>query len=219
MVFLSFNLCWCLLYCMYIVGYHGWYWLSAIVAKVWVTSRLGRGAVVRGDGHCWGSSDGCFLGFRVSMRDWTPRFTLVVTRRVTESADGEEEEPARWEGGRATRHFWYRSTQAAWTASDTLPALGSHQNTWHWKCWLPVSIMKANEWTSRPTPMKDRKRTRHSTSTSSSSSFSLMTATVVSAMLSITGVQSSLPVEDTRLSMAPFMMSIPIGRDTDVIPR
>lgn len=26
MVFLSFNLCWCLLYCMYIVGYHGWYW-------------------------------------------------------------------------------------------------------------------------------------------------------------------------------------------------
>lgn len=109
MVFLSFNLCWCLLYCMYIVGYHGWYWLSAIVAKVWVASRLGRGAVVRGDGHCWGSSDGCFLGFRVSMRDWTPRFTLVVTRRVTESADGEEEEPARWEGGRATRHFWYRS--------------------------------------------------------------------------------------------------------------
>lgn len=39
--------------------------------------------------------------------------------------------------------------------------------------------------------------------------FSLMTANVVSAMLSITGVQSSLPVEDTRLSMAPFMMSIP----------
>lgn len=36
-----------------------------------------------------------------------------------------------------------------------------------------------------------------------------MTANVVSAMLSITGVQSSLPVEDTRLSMAPFMMSIP----------
>lgn len=66
------------------------------------------------------------------------------------------------------------TTQAAWTASDTLPALGSHQNTWHWKCWLPVSIMKANEWTSRPTPMKDRKRTRHSTSTSSSSSCAVM---------------------------------------------
>lgn len=56
-------------------------------------------------GHCWGSSDGCFLVFRVSMRDWTPRFTLVVTRRVTESGEGAEEEPARWEGGRATRHF------------------------------------------------------------------------------------------------------------------
>lgn len=32
---------------------------------------------------------------------------------------------------------------------------------------------------------------------------------MVSAMLSITGVQSSLPVEDSRLSMAPLMMSIP----------
>lgn len=39
--------------------------------------------------------------------------------------------------------------------------------------------------------------------------FSLMTASVVSAILSMTGVQSSLPVEDRRLSMAPFMMSIP----------
>lgn len=39
--------------------------------------------------------------------------------------------------------------------------------------------------------------------------FSLMTARVVSAILSITGVQSSLPVEETRLSMAPLMMSIP----------
>lgn len=36
-----------------------------------------------------------------------------------------------------------------------------------------------------------------------------MTVTVVSAILRTTGVQSSLPVEDTRLSMAPFMMSIP----------
>lgn len=43
------------------------------------------------------------------MRDWTPRLTLVVTRRVTESGEGAEEQPARWEGGRATRHFWYRS--------------------------------------------------------------------------------------------------------------
>ena len=59
-------------------------------------------------GHCWGSSDGCFLGLRVSIRDWTPRFTLVVTRRVTESEETwevEEEELARWDGGRATRHF------------------------------------------------------------------------------------------------------------------
>ncbi len=39
--------------------------------------------------------------------------------------------------------------------------------------------------------------------------FSLMTARVVSAILSMTGVQSSLPVEDKRLSMAPFMMSMP----------
>lgn len=75
-----------------------------------------------------------------------------------------------------------------------------------------------------------------------------MTARVVSAILSMTGVQSSLPVEDRRVSMAPFMMSIPadksheilssvtefitgyrrcdyvrtglpMGRDTDVIPR
>lgn len=62
------------------------------------------------------------------------------------------------------------TTQADCTASDTLPALGSHQNTWHWKCWFPVSMMKANVCTSRPTPINDRKRTRHSTSTSSSSS-------------------------------------------------
>lgn len=62
------------------------------------------------------------------------------------------------------------TTQADCTASETLPALGSHQNTWHWKCWFPVSMMKANVWTSRPTPMKDRNRTRHSTMTSSSSS-------------------------------------------------
>lgn len=106
----SFCLRWCSLTYMYIVGYHGWYWLGVVVAIVWVASRRRPGGgVVGGDGHCWGSSDGCFLGFRVSMRDWTPRFTLVVTRRVTESEDGEEEEPARWEGGRATRHFWYRS--------------------------------------------------------------------------------------------------------------
>lgn len=64
------------------------------------------------------------------------------------------------------------TTHAACTASDTLPALGSHQKTWHWKCWFPVSIMKANVCTSLPTPMKDKKRTRHSTRASSSSSCS-----------------------------------------------
>lgn len=63
------------------------------------------GALCRGRHHCCGSSDGCFLVFRVSMRDWTPRLTLVVTRRLTESGEGAEEQPARWEGGRATRHF------------------------------------------------------------------------------------------------------------------
>lgn len=46
-------------------------------------------------------------------------------------------------------------------------------------------------------------------SSKKSLTFSLMTASVVSAILSMTGVQSSLPVEDIRVSMAPFMMSIP----------
>lgn len=45
--------------------------------------------------------------------------------------------------------------------------------------------------------------------------FSLMTARVVSAMLRMTGVQSSFPVEDSRLSIAPFMMSIPEDRQGD----
>lgn len=65
--------------------------------------------------------------------------------------------------------FHRLTIQAAWTASDTFPALGSHQKTWQSKCWLPMSMMKANVWTSRPTPMNDKKRTRHSTSTSASS--------------------------------------------------
>lgn len=70
----------------------------------------------------------------------------------------------------AIRCLWRRSLtiQAAWTASDTLPAFGSHQKTWHSKCWFPVSIMKAKVWMSLPTPMNDRNRTRHSTRTSSS---------------------------------------------------
>lgn len=72
-------------------------------------------------------------------------------------------------GGRAQQPVLGLLTmQAACTASDTLPALGSHQKTWHSKRWFPVSMMKANVWTSFPTPMKDRNRTRHSTKTSSS---------------------------------------------------
>lgn len=52
--------------------------------------------------HWWGSSGVGFF-FRVSMMDWTLRFTLVVTRRVTESEDdGEEQVEDFWE----TRHFW-----------------------------------------------------------------------------------------------------------------
>jgi hypothetical protein len=74
-----------------------------------------------------------------------------------------------WQGRRAEPSPWGSLTmQAAWTASDTLAALGSHQNTWHSKHWFPVSMMKANVWTSFPTPMKDRNRTRHSTKMSSS---------------------------------------------------
>ena len=57
--------------------------------------------------------------------------------------------------------------QAAWTASLRLAALGSHQNMWQMKSRGPSAMMKAKEWTSFPTPMKDRKRTRFSDSTSS----------------------------------------------------
>lgn len=39
-----------------------------------------------------------------------------------------------------------------------------------------------------------------------------MTARVVSAMLRMTGVQSSFPAEDRRLSIAPLMTSIPEDR-------
>lgn len=66
-------------------------------------------------------------------------------------------------------HVCRLTMQAACTASDTLPALGSHQKTWQSKRCPPTSMMKAKVCTSRPTPIKDRKRTRHSTSTSSSS--------------------------------------------------
>jgi hypothetical protein len=57
--------------------------------------------------------------------------------------------------------------QAACTASLRLAALGSHQNMWQMKSPGPSAMMKAKVWTSFPTPMKDRKRTRHSDRTSS----------------------------------------------------
>lgn len=84
-------------------------------------------SVVLNRGYCGNSVTGLFC-LRVSMRDRTPFFTLVETRRDTESPGGDEPQ-AFWEGGRATKHFWYRSIQAACTASDTFPALGSHQKT------------------------------------------------------------------------------------------
>lgn len=57
--------------------------------------------------------------------------------------------------------------QAACTASLRLAALGSHQNMWQMKSPGPSAMMKAKVWTSFPTPMKDRNRTRHSDRTSS----------------------------------------------------
>lgn len=45
--------------------------------------------------------------FKVSMRDKTPRFTLVVTLLVTESGGGGGRTFC--EGGLATKHFWYRN--------------------------------------------------------------------------------------------------------------
>lgn len=54
-------------------------------------------------GYCGNSVTGLFC-LRVSMRDRTPLFTLVDTRRDTESPGGDEVQ-AFWEGGRATKHF------------------------------------------------------------------------------------------------------------------
>lgn len=56
--------------------------------------------------HWWGSSGAGFF-FRVSMMDCMPRFTLEVTRRVTDSEeDGEEQVEDFWEEEWETRHFW-----------------------------------------------------------------------------------------------------------------
>lgn len=57
--------------------------------------------------YCGSSVTGLFC-LRVSMRDRTPRLTLVETRRVTESEGGACEQDF-CDGGRATRHFWYRN--------------------------------------------------------------------------------------------------------------
>lgn len=54
--------------------------------------------------YCGNSVTG-LLCLRVSMRDRTPLFTLVETRRDTDSPGGNELQ-ALWEGGRATKHFW-----------------------------------------------------------------------------------------------------------------
>lgn len=58
---------------------------------------------------------------------------------------------------------------AACTASETIPASGSHQNTWHSKRCVPASTMTAKVWVSWPTPRKVRYRTWHSQNGSSPS--------------------------------------------------
>lgn len=57
--------------------------------------------------------------------------------------------------------------QAACSASLSPAALGSHQTMWQRKAPGALAMMKAKERTSRPTPMKERNRTRHSHSTAS----------------------------------------------------
>lgn len=59
------------------------------------------------------------------------------------------------------------TTQAACSASLSPAALGSHHTMWQRKVPGALAMMKAKARTSRPTPMKDRKRTRHSHSTAS----------------------------------------------------
>lgn len=85
--------------------------LAAMRLVTMVTWGCGRELLVLNCGYCGNSVTGLFC-LRVSMRDRTPRFTLVETRRDTDSPGGEEPQ-AFWEGGRATKHFWYRNIQAA----------------------------------------------------------------------------------------------------------
>ncbi len=77
--------------------------LAAMRLVTMVTGGCGRESVALGRGYCGNSVTGLFC-LRVSMRDRTPLFTLVETRRDTESPGGDEPQ-AFWEGGRATKHF------------------------------------------------------------------------------------------------------------------
>lgn len=77
--------------------------LAAMQLVTMVTGGCGRESVVLSSRYCGNSVTGLFC-LRVSMRDRTPLFTLVETRRDTESPGGDEPQ-AFWEGGRATKHF------------------------------------------------------------------------------------------------------------------
>lgn len=70
-------------------------------------------------------------------------------------------------GGGGGRSVGPLTMQAACSASLSPAALGSHQTMWQRKAPGALAMMKAKERTSRPTPMKDRNRTRHSHSTTS----------------------------------------------------
>lgn len=74
------------------------------VATVIFSHMLGESSLLRSYGA---SVTGRFC-FKVSMRDKTPLFTLVVTLLVTESAGGGGGRTF-CEGGLATKHFWYRN--------------------------------------------------------------------------------------------------------------
>lgn len=74
------------------------------VATVIFSHMLGASSLLRSYGA---SVTGRFC-FKVSMRDKTPLFTLVVTLLVTESAGGGGGRTF-CEGGLATKHFWYRN--------------------------------------------------------------------------------------------------------------
>lgn len=56
----------------------------------------------------------------------------------------------------ATKHFWYWTMHAACTASEMIPASGSHQKTWHSNRCVPPSTITAKVCVSWPTPRKVR---------------------------------------------------------------